>query len=370
MEQPVRFAGRVEAYGGRILVTPALVMLNVLVFLAMWRTGAGFRTMAPDTMFRWGANFGLVTADRQWWRLVASMFLHGGIEHLVLNMAVLAVVGVQAERWFGSGHFLALYMLSGLAAGLLRVFLEPTIMAVGASGAIYGVFGGLLAFALSLRTRVPAAVRRRYARAIVAFVAYNVAMQIGDPRVGTLDHIGGFLAGLPVGLLLARPLDRERRTPISRPMIVTLLVALVVGSGAAWIARERGMLLRDDLRFEHGLKEFIADEAILVGRLDRMSLLVQGNRISAETYAQFLEKEQLPLWSAWYAGFHRFQLSPASPRHALKEAIERYLATRRRNIGKTIEAIRTRDPRAAEEARATGQAVREQIAAVKKLMTQ
>ena len=107
-----------------VTLTKLLIAINLLVFAAMLVGGAGFWHSPNGIQLTWGANFGPATQDGEWWRLFTAMFLHFGAMHLVLNCYALWDAGQLAERMYGHGRFLAIYLLSGLGGNLLSFVVQ------------------------------------------------------------------------------------------------------------------------------------------------------------------------------------------------------------------------------------------------------
>jgi len=130
----------------KIAVTPVLLGLNVAVFGLM--LAGGIHPMAPtiDSLVQWGANYGPKTTNGEWWRMFTAMFLHIGILHLLFNMVALWNIGSFMERVLGPVGFVVLYLLAGLLGSVASVVWNPFVVSAGASGAIFGLYGGLLAF--------------------------------------------------------------------------------------------------------------------------------------------------------------------------------------------------------------------------------
>lgn len=125
------------------LVMPALVAVNVIVFLMM---GLGSTpTTEPESLVAWGASFGPRTTNGEWWRLVASMFVHPGFFQLLVNCAALVQLGLILERLVGHITFAAVYVAAGVLASLVSLSDYPMAVSAGASGAIFGLYGLLLA---------------------------------------------------------------------------------------------------------------------------------------------------------------------------------------------------------------------------------
>ena len=120
-------------------LTQILFGANVAVFLAMALASGSVFEFSGQVMAHYGANFGPYTLSGEWWRLVTYMFLHGGIMHIAFNMWCLWDLGRLCESLYGRWTFLAIYLLTGIAAGLASVGWNPGVLSVGASGAIFGM---------------------------------------------------------------------------------------------------------------------------------------------------------------------------------------------------------------------------------------
>src|ERR1700678_2688315 len=112
-------------------ITVALIVINVLVFLAMVASGISFTQPTPLDVFKWGGDFGPATVGaHQWWRLLTSCFLHFGIIHIGMNMYVLYLIGPFIEMAFGRARYLLIYFVAGLGGSIVSVLVHP--MSVGA----------------------------------------------------------------------------------------------------------------------------------------------------------------------------------------------------------------------------------------------
>src|SRR6266849_6572430 len=137
---------------GSMVVTQAIFGINVAVFIAMTMAGVSMldNPAGPD-LVRWGANFGPLTVSGQWWRLLTCVFIHGGLLHIAFNMWCLWDLGRLAESVYGHWTFAVVYLVTGLASSLTSVAWHPAGLSVGASGAIFGIAGALIASLLSGR---------------------------------------------------------------------------------------------------------------------------------------------------------------------------------------------------------------------------
>ena len=187
----------------RPVVTTALIAINVLVFLAMIASGLSFFAPTAEQVFRWGANYGPVTVQGQWWRLFTACFLHFGIIHIGFNMWVLYQIGYFTERLFGGPRYLAVYLIAGIGGNIIGLVLHPNVVAAGASGAIFGVYGGLLAFLLRRRGIVNPQAAKAVTRSVMIFLAYNLFYGLADRHTDLTAHIGGLVTGFVAGYMLA-----------------------------------------------------------------------------------------------------------------------------------------------------------------------
>jgi membrane associated rhomboid family serine protease len=126
-----------------IVVTPAIVAINALVFLGL-AFGAG--AMAdPATLLGWGASLGPLTTNGEWWRLLTSLFLHNGLFYLLVSAGLLLQIGVILERVAGPLPLALVYVLAGVSAGLVHLSSHPVDVAAGSTGALFGLYGLLVA---------------------------------------------------------------------------------------------------------------------------------------------------------------------------------------------------------------------------------
>lgn len=180
-------------------VTPILIYSNLGIYILMTVLGLGFISFKGQDLLNWGANYGPLTKDGDWWRLLTSTFLHGGLMHVLANMYGLLFVGIFLEPILGKSKFLLTYLLTGLLASIASIWWYDATISVGASGAIFGLYGLFLAFML---TKVfPKEFGKAFLLSTVIFVGYNLLMGL----VGGIDnaaHVGGLLSGFVVGVML------------------------------------------------------------------------------------------------------------------------------------------------------------------------
>jgi membrane associated rhomboid family serine protease len=151
----------------------------------------------------------------QWWRLITYMFLHGNTAHLLLNTGALFIFGKSVENIYGTGRFLVIYVFTGVFSGLAQVMLMPNDAAIGASGAILGIFGAAMAGVVRLKHVLPPSVRKSELRWMLSVAAaqaifdqlVNSIAAATDKtnegvRIAAFAHLGGIVAGFLIGMVM------------------------------------------------------------------------------------------------------------------------------------------------------------------------
>ena len=130
-------------------VTPIVIELNILIFIIMVFAGLGFITFNGKDLLDWGANYRPSVDSGEYWRLFTNMFLHGGLIHVMMNMFALFFVGIFLEPVLGSKRFGLFYVITGILASIASVWWHEKTVSVGASGAIFGMYGIFLSLLLT-----------------------------------------------------------------------------------------------------------------------------------------------------------------------------------------------------------------------------
>jgi membrane associated rhomboid family serine protease/Flp pilus assembly protein TadD len=212
-------------------VTIALIAASVLVFAAMVLSGVSPTLPTPDQAIKFGADFGPLTLNGQWWRLVTSMFVHFGFIHLGLNMWCLWNLGRAAEQILGRFSYLLAYFVSGIFGSIASVYWHPEAAGAGASGAIFGLSGVLVSFVYLKKTPGHLQINSKLLGSLGTFIAYNLVFGAAIPGISNAAHIGGLVMGLAVGALLpnASAPESSRRTRLS---LITILSVIVLSASA------------------------------------------------------------------------------------------------------------------------------------------
>ncbi len=179
-------------------ITFILMAINIAVYIYTSVVGGDWFNTSKYMIFQYGQVNGLVLGYGWYHQLFTSMFVHVTIVHLAGNMLFLLIFGLRAEEMFSLPEYLLIYFIGGLAGNLLSLGL-PLLVSAGASGAIFGMFGACTIY-----------IRRTVGQSIIGALmfAFFLLLISSGPEVNNLAHIGGLVAGLLIGYVLA-----SRRKP-------------------------------------------------------------------------------------------------------------------------------------------------------------
>ena len=219
-------------------VTYAYIALCILIYLAdtvtQWLGWGGANTGYLSLM---GMRINALITMGQWWRLITPMFLHGSIMHLLMNCFALYVWGRYAETFYGKGRYALILLLSGFT-GCVAGYAFSTYNALGASGAILGILGSLLAFSKSHRQIYNAV----FGVQVFVYVAFNLIMGFMSQGIDNLGHLGGLIGGYLAGLTLGMAWEKHF-TPLQ--ILSGIMGTLLLGGGLALYA-SRILLIVDN----------------------------------------------------------------------------------------------------------------------------
>lgn len=278
----------------------AVVALNVGVWLLNLLDGMS--PLQPETadLFRWGASSAsAVVRDGEYWRLVTATVLHGGLLHLALNMYALWVAGTQVCRWFGNGQFLLIYWASALGGSALSLhFSAQQSVSVGASGAVFGVLGALLAGVWQHRSRVPKTLVTQLLTSQGLFVFASLAQGFARPGIDNAAHVGGLLTGAAMAWLLVEVVDEQASAAQrrSRQWLATAAAALTV-AGLVWAA-PAGVDHRALFAEQNALRAWLPAYQAAERALQADALAQREGRLSQEQLLAALEQRHIPAYRA------------------------------------------------------------------------
>src|SRR5262245_34797728 len=213
-----------------ISATNALLIAIAIPFVIEVIVGGPQARFNPDakTLYDLGAMQPLAVADGQFWRLFTAMFLHAGILHIALNAYFFYLFGRTVEGTLGRTWMVVIYMVSGFLASVASYAFGPvTTLAVGASGAIAGVFGAFIAYAYKRRHMAMWAANLRMALTVIVL---NALIAVGVRAIDWRATVGGVIAGFLIGYLADQPAASQRRAVVigGTMVMVGIGVALVV----------------------------------------------------------------------------------------------------------------------------------------------
>ena len=209
----------------RYTLTYTLIAASSVVYLFSAFFSQSLIDMDMQTLVDMGALFGPLTVLKgEWWRLLSAMFLHGGMTHLLMNMFSLYLVGRGAEMYFDTKSYLSIYFFSGVIGGLVSLYMHPVSVGVGASGAIFGVFGALAGFFLAHRDKI-ASHSKAFMKDFSVIILINLVIGLAIPSIDVSAHIGGLVVGLIGGYMISK--DPKWVLAFNTSMI---LISLAIGS--------------------------------------------------------------------------------------------------------------------------------------------
>lgn len=237
MNSPVdhnEFVERLHAATPNAWITPTLIGICVLVWLLNIASGMSPMSPRPIDLLMWGGNF-LPATVQQPWRLLSSVFLHGGIIHLAFNMWALWDTGRLAERFYGNFQLLLIFLVSGLSGSMASLFFAAShSVSVGASGAIFGVVGSLLAAVFTKAHKLPPGLVTSIRSSMLIFVGYSLFMGFVASFIDNSAHIGGLAGGFAMGMILAEKFDGDEYRHQALWRIAAVILGAAFIFAAAW----------------------------------------------------------------------------------------------------------------------------------------
>lgn len=325
-------------------ITPILINLNILVFIAMIAAGVHVLTPDGESLLRWGANFKPATLEGQWWRLLTNCFIHIGILHLLLNMYALVYIGGLLEPYLGRARFLAAYLLAGIAASVTSLWWHDLTISAGASGAIFGMYGVFLAMLTS--DLIEREARKSLLTSISIFVGYNLLYGLKG-GIDNAAHIGGLVGGFIIGYAFLPGL-RNTEDPPPQWKAIALTSLLVLGVSFSVYKN----LPNDLVIYEKGIKEFTDTEAFA------LSVFKLPEETPKEEKLFSLRDEGLNYWNqnlALVKSFEKLHL----PGHLVKRngLLKEYCELRIKSFELMYRAVAEESPRFDEEIASVNQKI-------------
>jgi len=247
--QPVIRRPWVRRESPTIGLTQIFFGINVAVFLGMVLASGNpaafaspLQEFSGQELVQWGANAGALTLTGEWWRLLTCVFVHGNLLHIAFNMWCLWDFGALSESLYGRWTFGGLYLICGLGASLASIIWNAHVLSVGASGAIFGLAGALIAAFKLGEFSVPRAALSGTLRSLLVFVGFNLIFGAASGVTDNAAHVGGLLTGLILGALIALIAPQQDHAP--RRFAIFLVMILVLTAGADALAHHYHLHLR------------------------------------------------------------------------------------------------------------------------------
>ena len=218
----VRTAGSIGR--GRPVVTQVLIAINVVAFLVELGGGATLSSGGGGTIWNNGVLFGpSIHFQHEYWRLVTGGFLHDGFLHILVNMVSLYFVGMVLEPAIGHVNFGAVYFASLLAGSFGALLFQPDVPTVGASGAIFGIFGALIIVAYHRGIPI-------WQSGLGFVLVFNLLFSFTASGISIGGHLGGLVAGLICGEMIVQWTERRRMPRLALAGIAAVGIVSVIGA--------------------------------------------------------------------------------------------------------------------------------------------
>ena len=188
-------------------VTAVLIVINVIAFLFMEVIGD---TESTQFLYEHGGMYWpSIVEDRQWYRLITHMFVHSGGEHLLNNMFMLGILGYQIEKAYGPVKYLLTYFVCGIGGAVVSAMVEmnmgKAVVSIGASGAVFGIFGAMLVMIFKNRRQMGQVSAPRLVILFLLMVFGNM-----EEGVDWMAHLGGAVIGAILAFILYSPKINRR----------------------------------------------------------------------------------------------------------------------------------------------------------------
>lgn len=236
-------------------VTPVIIILNIIVFIAMISNGVNVFLPESESLITWGGNLKPLTLNGEWWRVVTCCFVHIGLLHLLFNMYALIYIGSLLEPYLGKTRFASAYMLTGVFSSITSLWWhDELVVSAGASGAIFGMYGIFLAMLTT--NLIEKSARKALLTSIGIFVAYNL-MNGMKGGIDNAAHIGGLLSGIVIGYAYVPGIKKTDSAGLKFGMVALLTVVILTVS--VWGLRSMPNYLQ---QHDEAMEKFIDNERL------------------------------------------------------------------------------------------------------------
>jgi len=188
----------------RYTITYSLIAINVMMYIVTVFYSGFIDNFPLQKLIDLGAMNGiLVVLKGEWYRILMAMFLHSGLMHIAMNMFSLYIVGKGIELYFSKSSYLIIYFMSGFFGSLVSLYMHSNSVGVGASGAIFGLFGAIVGFFLYHKDRLGDKAKN-ILKEFTVILILNLVLGLSISSIDLSAHIGGLLVGLIGGYSISR----------------------------------------------------------------------------------------------------------------------------------------------------------------------
>lgn len=176
-------------------IVSSIIGINFVIYILTVIPNIG------DVIFYFGMSVNYLIGNGEWWRVLTSMFIHGSFLHVLFNMFSLFLFGPELERIAGKARFITIYLIAGIFGNIATFVSQDQFYAsVGASGAIYGIFGAYAALVYYTRKTMP-----QLKQIVMPIIVISVIITFLQPNINIASHLGGLITGFLIGLTYFSP---------------------------------------------------------------------------------------------------------------------------------------------------------------------
>lgn len=287
----MRVEDPLKAVTRRALVTWMLVAANGWLFAGMALMQQRMFDFSSHCLLIWGGGLAPRVFGEEWWRAASYMFVHGDLAHLANNMLFLLLVGPFVERLLGSPRFALVYLFAGLGGGLLSMGTSPQHVVVGASAAVFGIYGALLGCCLRGPRSISWRMVGQRAGVLLVYTVLSLLIDWFDFTRQPIAHLGGFAFGLAGGFLCGHKLQpRAARWRLWRlGVVVSICVGLI--SLTAWGVYNCSSKALECYQQYAAIKD---RERELQGQFHDVMLQWEQNKLTNAAFSQALQNRLIP----------------------------------------------------------------------------
>jgi rhomboid protease GluP len=261
-------------------ITPILINLNILIFMMMSVSGVNIFIPEIQDIIDWGGNYGPLTTENDWWRLLTACFIHIGIFHLFMNCIALAYAGLLLEPYLKKWGLMINYIFCGILASLASLYWNTNLVSAGASGAIFGLYGILIIYILF--NKLDTKLNTNLLITIGSLIILNLLSGF-EQGVDGAAHFGGLLSGILFGIIL-NLLDGQRKKALIAIYSISALLILTFSI----ICRNSKVYIYQTMEYENRMQDFID--------MENMALEAYSYRDSKEQTLYMIKDRGIYYW--------------------------------------------------------------------------